>query len=227
MTDRPIIFSAPMVRALLDGRKTQTRRVLRADLQQSPYLSSDYGYRFQARYEAGGLISSECTPGRPHPELMLPLARFAVGDRLWVRERLGLESDGGIGWPIYMADEAWVKNGIVRVDPTRLNDKPKASIHMPRWASRLTLAVTDVRVQRLQEIDETDAINEGALTVDLPAHGAPEKTGRPPLGPSPRQRFHALWSSLHGAEGWDANPWVAALTFTVERRNIDALARAA
>jgi len=90
----------------------------------------------------------------------------------------------------------------------------RPSIYMPRWASRLTLLVTDVRVQRLQDISEADAIAEGIIptansqTIDC-------ATERPSDG------FRALWNSIHGPEAWDANPWVAAISFDVVRANID------
>jgi hypothetical protein len=103
--------------------------------------------------------------------------------------------------------------------------RPKPSIHMPRWASRLTLTVTDARVQRLQEISEADAVAEGAGFY-VPGHGfITEADLRADPGYSnflaPRMGFEAIWASIHGPDAWDANPWVAALTFTVHRCNID------
>lgn len=80
---------------------------------------------------------------------------------------------------------------------------------MPRWASRLTLIVTDVRVQRLQDISRGDAMGEGCPFQNMAD------------GDDPREWFRALWNSLHGPDAWDANPWVCALTFTVHRCNID------
>jgi hypothetical protein len=99
---------------------------------------------------------------------------------------------------------------------------------MPRWASRLTLHVTEVRVQRLQEISEADAIREGIT----PQHKLSQREGGAVLGwgydgldgrgkPTARLAFRSLWNSLHGKGTWDANPWTAAITFTVERANID------
>ena len=90
---------------------------------------------------------------------------------------------------------------------------------MPRWASRLTLTVTDVRVQRLQDISEADAVAEGcdavlALTIKRPNGAHPG---------NPRECYCDLWNSLHGHGAWDANPWVVAVTFTVQRGNIDQL----
>lgn len=181
MTDRPIIFSAPMVRALLDGRKTQTRRI---------YRVPPGSYVEQGRIWA-------MTDGCPHGDAALP---YAPGDRLWVREAF---TEVPMIGPRYYATND-IPASFKKVSP----------IHMPRWASRLTLTVTEVRVQRLQEISEEDARSEGfgslITTVDK-------------LGPSitARDGFREIWHTLHGPGAWDANPWVAALTFTVHRQNID------
>ena len=86
----------------------------------------------------------------------------------------------------------------------------RSSIHMPRWASRLTLLVTDVRVQRLQEISRGDAMSEGCTFPNMAK------------GDDPRQWYAELWEQINGRGSWDANPWVVALTFAVQRRNIDA-----
>jgi len=94
------------------------------------------------------------------------------------------------------------------------------SIHMPRWASRLTLTVTDVRVQRLQDISAADSIAEGVECETCAAMAQSACHGKGCF--SSLADFRALWNSLHGPDAWDANPWVVALTFTVEQRNIDA-----
>lgn len=177
MTDRPILFSAPMVRALLDGRKTQTRRILKPQ----PLM----GYTPDVTASKG--------------------IRFAKGDRLYVRERVWLPegTDNPHGHVTYHADHG---------DDRALKWRP--GIHMPRWASRLTLTVTDVRIERLQEISEEDAIAEGSREPSLvPIIGACW---------SERDAYAKLWEHINGPGGWGANPWVVALTFTVEQRNIDA-----
>jgi hypothetical protein len=179
MTDRPLIFSAPMVRALIEGRKTQTRRVL------GPLA-----------------LNLPCAPG----------------DRYWVRETL--HCPNGAGW-WYRADDAGVYASISQQSAMLVWVHHKVGsvcspIHMPRWASRLTLTVTDVRVQRVQEISEADAKVEG---VEQPKVG----TARNTVYLSHRSGFRDLWDIINAKRGfgWDVNPWVAALTFTVERRNID------
>ena len=213
MTDRPIIFSAPMVRAMLEGRKTQTRRVLKPQ---------------PGVVDSGGLpaalvaLDGYAVPGRVQPRRV----PYAPGDRLWVRET----------WrPHYLGDGVWNLDVSYPADGERrticdgeFGDKdwnwPKAAdrgnvtpLHMPRWASRLTLTVTDVRVQRLQDISEADAVAEGcdavlALTIKRPNGAHPG---------NPRECYCDLWNSLHGPGAWDANPWVVAVTFTVQRGNID------
>lgn len=199
MADKPIIFSAPMVRALLDGTKTQTRRVLR--------LQPDTGARFNGFERDGHALF---TKGSFYGKQRLP---YAIGDRLWVREAFwtcdecgyrnmcegGANHSGHIGrWCCASCDE--------------LLPRAKTSpIHMPRWASRLTLTVTDVRVQRLQDISLGDICAEGLASSIYDF--APVQRGF--------DAFETLWNSLHGPGAWAANPWVAAYTFTVHRGNID------
>ncbi len=96
--------------------------------------------------------------------------------------------------------------------------RARPSIHMPRWASRMTLTVTDVRVQRLQDISEADAVAEGVIHDSFGGWRGHEGT----IGyPTAIWAYHHLWNSLHGPGAWDANPWVVALTFNVQRGNID------
>lgn len=204
MADRPILFSAPMVRALLEGRKTQTRRVLRPQ---------PIGFDW---------FDLKCKP------------RLTRGDRLYVREAwkthaayddISPAEMGGDEAILYVADGAhqtWGYPAISKIGRRR------AGMHMPRWASRLTLVVTDVRVQQLQEINDDDAIAEGVTMegatagIDVDIDG-----GWWPGGP--RNQFRRLWDSLNAARGhgWETNPWVVAVTFTVHRQNIDAMEKAA
>lgn len=212
MADHPILFSAPMVRALLDGRKTQTRRILKP---KRGVTLDDFCIDMGAR-GIGRVFAL--------PRDKLAESKFCVGDRLWVRERIygdRMENiftgertkDATVGY--YFADDAEV------LDPIGFNLSwlwergSLPSIHMPRFFSRLTLIVEAVSVELLQDISTADVIAEGvspiceddivdtAQTVDA---------------------FAALWESINGAGSWDANPWVAAITFRVVRANIDALA---
>lgn len=207
MSDRPIIFSSPMVRALLDGRKTQTRRVIKHRGDSPEFCGGRYDDRNDP--EAWGWENPETgewiTLNQFRRYRFVP---YAPGDRLWVREAIDKVSEPGDVF--YRADyEAAHGNS-----GQGLGWKP--SIHMPRWASRLTLTVTEVRVQRLQDISEEDAKAERAM-VEY-GEGA---------AISHRRAFNLIWNSLHGPDAWAANPWVAALTFTVQRGNIDKIGRAA
>ena len=217
MTDRPILFSAPMVRALLDGRKSQTRRIIK-----------------DAPSEAGWICYVEATGTRkwigPNGYPSMPCTmRFAKGDRLWVREAwayhggdemLYQREPGAVG---YRAD--------VETDP-RLSfgnvpgGRWRVSIHMPRWASRLTLTVTDVGVERLQAINEQEAIAEGIAWQMIRRPDGSSRArwfGVPHVGRDldPVRAYADLWDSINGVGSWDANPWVIARTFSVEKRNID------
>lgn len=227
MTDRPILFSAPMVRALLDGRKTQTRRVLKPSRgAQADWLTMDVLHQAPSCYlaEVDGRLgvqmqhprAGQCIDGidiDPMSPLTWVRLPYAPGDRLWVREawaKVGDEQDDIHACPD-MRIPAYYRADMV--DPERQRWRP--SIHMPRWASRLTLTVTDVRVQRLQDITLGDICAEGLA--------------RSIYDFRPVQRgfdaWQALWDSLNAARApWAANPWVCALTFTVQRGKIDGVA---
>jgi len=210
MTDKPIIFSAPMVRALLDGRKTQTRRVLKPqpDTTSDPSGQGQWGSVNRYGY------------WRPVAEICC----VQSDDRLWVKETIRPQLLRHIltgeelpdKWAAaYDADGEDVVNGDgFNCVPWWNNSGKLSPIYMPRWASRLTLTVTDVRVQRLQDISEADAVAEGVT---------PYKPCCPDDTTPAADAFMDLWNSLHGPAAWDANPWVYALTFTVHQDNIDAM----
>lgn len=215
MTYRPVIFSGPMVRALLDGRKTMTRRLAWREHHLAALGFSDADRAMIAG--KGWNIERPRPDGLFYVSKPTPWQKVRPGDRLWVRESFATAwFDNGAH--AYMAD--W------RRDYEQIHHEPKwkPSIHMPRQASRLTLIVTATKIERLQDISEEDARAEGALSADF-------ATGRecaldPGLG-SYRLHFADLWRSLHGAESWNANPEVVALTFTVHQANIDQMERAA
>lgn len=202
MTDRPIIFSGPMVRALLEGRKSMTRRVLKEQRHVAHPIFC--GGRWQWHGTSGAVLGDVVMP-------------YAPGDRLWVRETFTCEgqSDGECLYRSTVADDTgYYLEEIAEI-------RWRSPIHMPRWASRLTLLVTEVRVQRLQEISEEEAKAEGS-----PVCGPLGSNGAFPFSEmSHRHGFHAIWNGIHGADAWDANPWVAAVTFTVHRCDIDAFAQ--
>lgn len=209
MTIRPILFSAPMVRALLDGRKTQTRRIptwLRGKgpiSELGPSSTQGFDWHFRDKNMRWHDVSND---------RLRELLPYDVGDSLWVRESWAATDDG----PAFMADHCG--------DPTGLGWKP--SIFMPRRASRLTLRVTDVRIQRLQEISAADALAEGTEPDEPDIHGRDTATSQRQLEHvkycEAVRPFMRLWNSLNEARGhgWDVNPWVVALTFQVHRCNV-------
>lgn len=215
MGDHPILFSAPMVRALIAGTKTQARRIIK------PQGGSRV---WQERAPIGDLVWKTDVRHTYGPTTMLFLRE--PGDRLWCREAWRTDAafdhvaprDLDVATPYrFEADGRWL-------DPYEMGDlspgRLRSSMHMPRWASRLTLIVTDVRVQRLQDISEEDARAEGLEWVP-PTYGV--KGIAASWDPNPVFAYAALWQEINGADSWDANPWVAAYTFTVHRQNVDAL----
>lgn len=245
MADKGIIFSAAMVRALLDGRKTQTRRLLKAP--------QEMGLTYVVALDnAPGWFGDE------EGEVCFS-AGYAPGQRLYVREawsvrgqftdvvEVGYRASENRShteyveqWPVATAVPGKAKPG--RPAP-KWPEWPKygPSIHMPRWASRMWLAVTDVRVQRLQECSEADAIAEGIEPGLHPDTGAesgwrdyslieagPHKGKKHPHAIVPwreaTKSYETLWNSLHTAEGerWEDDPWVVAVSFEVNQGNIDA-----
>lgn len=219
MADRPIIFSGPMVRALLDGRKTQTRRALKVQPPNRP------GWMVADQDEDGVMWMSD---DGTHCACRLP---YAPGDRLWVKEdhwAMGhWEMTGGTaknGKPKWRFIRDWAFPVMFEHPPEIAPDRAHYGWHkrlarfMWRCDSRITCGpVTDVRVQRLQEITLGDCWDEGC------------ETGREYIDASmlpqgvalPFAEFRDLWNSLHGPDAWAANPWVCALTFTVHKCNID------
>ncbi len=226
MVDRPIIFSGPMVRALIEGRKTQTRRILK---RQPP--TSVVG----AIEESGRWMWLE-----PHASgryKLLPAGafdpRFAPGDRLWVKENFS--TDFANHYPFdkvwYMADsdrrhEIEVIDGVRGIHSDESCEhvpfRWRPSIHMPRKFSRLTLIVEAVKVERLQAISEDDAKDESCAGRLGANPDFPDE-----WDPSPQEEFRDLWNSINGDGAWDANPWIVAVSFRTIRANIDAISATA
>jgi hypothetical protein len=187
--ERPILFSGPMIRAILDGRKTQTRRVIKPAW--SRCLDLDDPDDRKTAVE-------RCRHGKP-------------GDRLWVRETWNCLSAGtdqlilpnprpNVCAVAYQATE---KARHAKFPDSLLVDRWRPSIHMPRWASRITLEIIAVRVEQLQDITEADAIAEG---IEL-------RDGKAGVFQSHKQAFAWLWHEINGPESWAANPWVWVIEF--------------
>ncbi len=207
MTDRPIIMSAASMRGLLaePARKFQTRRILKPQ-------------PFPAGYHDGEVSLDRVGPDRSEPDGPV-FARFsasavgggalvediihlpyAVGDRLWVREGFSLRPSTTVVW--YRAESEWADDARVRWS---------SPIHMPRRFSRVTLTVSAIRVERLQDISEAD----------VRAEGCEPQTGR--CRTIARDVYAQLWESLHGPGSWALNPFVSVTCWDkVERGNIDA-----
>lgn len=205
MGDRTVTFSAPMVRALLHGRKTQTRR-----LAKSPLRLAAIGDRLVVREHWKTMrMYDELSPtklGEAYAESIYPENERAVP-------------------VLYLADEArrgrWAEDERDAWCP----GKHRQGMHMPRWASRMSLVITGNRIERLQEISEADCVAEGPKVKgyadfgDLSAlNGVMVETDQPHVYATPRNWYRTLWSTLHTADGqrWDDNPEVLVLTFDVE-----------
>jgi hypothetical protein len=205
-----------MVLALLAGRKVMTRRLAWQEPHKAALVGCDYSSEELEDFDVQGW-NVELRGGMTYVSKPTPWQRVAPGDRLWVRESLThVTSDPVTARPCSVhCYTANIPPGMTSANPYEPNYlfsddgepnlKPKGipSIHMPRWASRLTLTVTATKVERLQMIRRADIIAEGVTS------GSPVE-------------FTALWDSLHGDGAWAANPEVVALSFTVEQRNIDA-----
>lgn len=208
MKDRPILFSAPMVRAILEGRKTQTRRVVRGGW---VYGKENFGKRRVFILDRDSdLVNDLLLSKARHPNNQPQCPFGYVGDRLWVKETWCR----GRVFPIYRASCCDDKPSANTDDWNALYvDKWTSSIHMPRWASRITLEVVDVRVQRLDDIGEDDAKAEGVSVGTWPSAVERAREFKARVRDTTIAKFAALWDSIHGAGSWDANPWVWVIEF--------------
>ncbi|ECK3196411.1 hypothetical protein JMC62_004601 [Salmonella enterica] len=195
MKERGMIFNAEMVRAILDGRKTQTRRPVKF-----PLIDKNMGCELAGNELAGELAA--------HNYWNSPYGK--PGDRIWVRETFRVHSRAtDVATLVYRASvrNSWTEQ-THRV-PIAVCDKPATpekwtpSIHMPRWASRILLEITDVRVERLRDLSEEDAKSEG---ITPPAGGVLP-------GWEYRINFRDLWMDIYGTDSWEANPWVWVIEF--------------
>ena len=235
-----MIFNADMVRAILDGRKTQTRRIMKPQPEPCPrgghwWPSNMFKTMLHVEEEMqngkggwGGLVGDACPFGD-------------VGDRIWVRETwatLGNEDGCCVDWEgnlckgderssarIYRAsceqrpgdyglwsipDDAYWKP---HTKEHKFEGAWRPSIHMPRWASRILLEITDVRVERLNAISEEDARAEGIIDGGCLNCGEPEPCGCANPEPDATDAFAYLWQSIYGQDNWNANPWVWVIEF--------------
>lgn len=249
MTARPILFSAPMVRALLDGRKTQTRRVIKdAPVERNGYLCTQR-MTFRDAEQFARIMPEVCpygTPGdllwvretstywespSPSSESITPRAneshRPADGKRYqrWMNRTMPQGEDAGTDFLVYKADGSkrslaeWAHPHPIYEHCVGRFGKTVVAIHMHRWASRLTLRITDVRVERLQEISSADCIAEG-----IDPHHLGDSREEASFN---RSEYSELWDRINGDGAWEANPWIWAISFDVLKQNVDAVMRAA
>lgn len=212
MKSHPMLFSGPMVRALLDGRKAQTRRIVkdamtvRSQFAKGPEHIEGKVWSWRDRRDGTVMCKFAEIP-------------IQVGDTIWVREAFRGSPDYDktppkewAHWPVhYEADGSPIIDNSGKLRPP---------IHMPRWASRITLRVTDVRVERLQDISETDAKAEGlekregyecSTQNDYDCDWCAVQNDS--FMGDPKTAFKLLWNSINGDGAWDENPWVVAYTF--------------
>lgn len=222
MKERGIIFSEPMVRALLAGTKTQTRRIIKSVAgfgrvtEFQPSTTPGYDWIMRDR--------RKLWQDQTHAQLLARCPYGVPGDRLYVKEKWRPVMEGWRSYVEYAAGGSMEVNGRdlftgLKKIALRFNGARKdvssedwhPSIHMPRWASRITLELTDVRVQRVQDISEEDAMAEGVEQVN----GHPERGAFWGAGPSYREGFAQTWMDIYGEDAMRLNPWAWDLTFRV------------
>lgn len=210
----PILYSGPMIRAMLRevDPKSQTRRIAKL-----PH-ENRLGEWQPSTFGGAGVVDARGNPVAEHPVLwhtrtgdVIACPYGSPGDYLYVRETFS-------GYYDYDQEKvpprAWFKSVPIWYWADGNPDygdwtRPKPGIHMPRWASRLTLRITDVRVERLQDISRGDAMVEGCPFPNMAA------------GPDPRVWYAGLWEAINGPGSWDANPWVWCVSFDVIKQNVD------
>jgi len=222
--ERPILFSTPMVNAILAGRKTQTRRLVKPQPVEpcAGFVTCDDGVTWMDY-----MLNDRCDATDLRSEYVCPYG--VPGDQLYVRERLFLDIDRGWQYadtsPLQIPAESrelaehWMTARLAK-------QRSVPSIHMPRWASRILLEVVSVRVERLQDISEADAIAEGVDDIDgeridserwikasVLALDGPSKHRGHSFVQRHRAAFWDLWESINGEGSWKANPWVWVVEF--------------
>jgi hypothetical protein len=238
MNVKPILFSTPMVFGIITKQKTQTRRLLKpqpetmlgpAHIEHNPGTCT-FDLHFGARFNGTRFVGSR--------RMQIVSTPYAPGDLLWVRETWGVgtrpcPSEGWVDGIEYRADEIDDDCApLYSVTPPDGVEMPepgggwKPSIFMPRWISRLTLKVTEVRIERLNSITEEDALAEGVVFHEkrgfiVPGVNHPNKVFPYLARSTAREMYAALWDTINGSGAWGQNPWVVAYTFTAHGVNVD------
>ncbi|EPC5509187.1 hypothetical protein M8E51_004315 [Salmonella enterica] len=212
--ERPMIFNSEMVRAILNGHKTQTRRPVKPQ----PELTERSGFSWNGVVFGSG--SDDRETNRNFAHVKCPFGK--PGDRIWVRETFRVHSRASdVATLVYRASvrNSWTEQThrvpVAVCNKPAIPEKWTPSIHMPRWASRITLEITDVRVERLHNISERDSLREGLF--QLPASGRyclqPGMQYFGMASHSAKEVYSWLWASIYGEESWAANPWVWVIEF--------------
>lgn len=223
MKERPILFSAPMVRAILDGSKTQTRRAVKPPRTRPAFILQDHGNGWWP-YQSDDGESALCNDGNEHP-YNCPYGK--PGEQLWVRETWrhtassldearaiteDMCSGTAVDYRATYIDECVRELGFSKADAEMADSFEvwRPSIHMPRWASRITLEITAVRVERLHDISEADAVAEG---IARRGEGWAWYSDPWAYTMSPVTSYSDLWESINGPQSWEANPWAWVIEF--------------
>lgn len=230
-TERPILFNAEMVKAILSGNKTQTRRIMRRQPDAVEYFKrgevtadTDAKHAILRCYDNPKGFKNCASGWSADATYKTPFSEFNVGDQLWVREtfcygridefdstepaaRYLYVDDSGdyCGLPVYPIYKQYVISEGIEDDEV----KWKPSIHMPRWACRIVLEITKIRIERLQDITKEDAKAEG---FDYSTHPSAIKMG---YAVGARTNFRHTWEEIYGTTSWNQNPWVWVVEFKV------------
>lgn len=209
MKSRGMIFNSEMVRAILDGRKTQTRRIVKG---------TDGAVKFCKEWDINGeeifVVLGEKDHTGMNPVFGAISCPFgAVGDRIWVRETWAEAGACAPDLKLYRANYPEHVPSIYENVPPAEEIRWTPSIHMPRWASRILLEITDVRVEQLNAISEEDARAEGIIDGGCLNCGELEPCGCANPEPDATDAFAYLWQSIYGQENWNANPWIWVIEF--------------
>ncbi len=215
MREHGVIFNSDMVRAILSGRKTQTRKAMKAQPRSSETRVGDYWFpcdRVQSMVHVSDFIPNNSAMPDAHEFFSTCCPLGGIGDRIWVREtfQVGLCTESTFAYKATHRpsdlDEGW--SDVIKWRP---------STQMPRWASRITLEITDVRVEHLQDISDQDALAEGIVTGRYGNDGNWQEGFYLPNNNQPYQTakaaFCALWQSMYGVDSFYKNPWVWVVEF--------------
>lgn len=216
---RPMLFSTPMVQALLNGTKTQTRRLKGLEIANNHNyyleykgLSSLWDETLKNKGVCFVFNPNDKSPKNLVFDRLIQCSPINIGDIIWVRETFGMEHSTNllnVKFPIYKTDSN-----------SYLIDKWKSSLFMPKYVCRLWLKVTNVRIERLQDISEQDALNEGIICewielTTMTFTAMDYLTGKMKFDFSAKDSYKSLWEKINGKDSWDKNPWVFVYDFEV------------